>query len=704
MLEVQLQAMRMLLASSVLWEYYVNLSDTHYPAEAMSVIGSYLWLHDGTNYARITSTKYYDPTLQGGKAASYGGPRQEDLYVACDRTLAFECEGHLFSVAPGVKYPPLLTGIKAASGPEWLVLSKDFVEYVIQGLNSSLVRDIYDDLTALSIPEETFFQTLLLSSRFCHTVLRHEFLYLDLYDAPWRRSEKSDFPFQSPRPLNGSHLRDIAMEEPWFVRKVDSSLAPSRALRGALEAGIARRERPRWLEVAAPTAPLLAALGGTLEARGLQRLVSPSGRGHWAPQRLRLRLRTEPTSASGRPSRVGGGLELAERVARPKRHRGWELPPVVAMRVGCGWDEAAFDFRGEVSVIGCQSNVSLVAYLRNVGFEGEVAIHWLREGRLLRQSGGHVPKGFTMFVDHLSPSIASPGRWSVSLTDVDSGNRIGERSFLLFGVDAKDTWPSLRDYEEFFDFSPAFSGRMRAEKEAPLLWVCQQHARYSFKPSADEEEVVDLEDAWASRDWRGSVVPVVARKRTKTEAGIGDQPPTRRKMEDDEESEDGQPHRLPPGFGAIPEDIVEERQRQREEERILQLKATQPCRFSKKCKKRDCPNAHPEGRDIDSELNPCAFGRRCKRQGCFYDHPEGRMIDDDPTKGQCKFGIQCARADCLYSHPDGRAAVGMEPKVCFFCRQDGHIATECPRNPESWCYDRQAAMRAQSADIKALTA
>ena len=26
------------------------------------------------------------------------------------------------------------------------------------------------------------------------------------------------------------------------------------------------------------------------------------------------------------------------------------------MRVGCGWDEAAFDFRGEVSVIGCQSN------------------------------------------------------------------------------------------------------------------------------------------------------------------------------------------------------------------------------------------------------------------------------------------------------------------------------------------------------------
>lgn len=213
-------------------------------------------------------------------------------------------------------------------------------------------------------------------------------------------------------------------------------------------------------------------------------------------------------------------------------------------------------------------------------------------------------------------------------------------------------------------------------------------------------EVVDVED---DNGLPPAPFPV-RHKRTKTEAGIGDQPPAKRKMEDDDESDDGQPHRLPPGFGAIPEDIVEERQRQREEERILQLKATQPCRFGKKCKKRDCPNAHLEGREIDSELNPCAFGRRCKRQGCFYDHPDGRLIDADPTKGMCKFGVQCARADCLYSHPEGRAAVGLEPKVCFFCHQDGHIATECPRNPESWCYDRSAAMRAAQGEIKALTA
>lgn len=176
--------------------------------------------------------------------------------------------------------------------------------------------------------------------------------------------------------------------------------------------------------------------------------------------------------------------------------------------------------------------------------------------------------------------------------------------------------------------------------------------------------------------------------------------------EEDIESDEDVPHRLPPGFGAIPEDLVEERARQREEERVLRLKATQPCRFGRRCKRRDCPNAHPEGRDIDTSLNPCAFGRRCKRKGCFYDHPEGRLIDDDPTKGMCKFAARCSRPDCLYDHPEGRVAlVGPDPRICYFCHDSGHIATDCPRNPDSWNFNREAKADQMSvpAEQKALT-
>lgn len=160
--------------------------------------------------------------------------------------------------------------------------------------------------------------------------------------------------------------------------------------------------------------------------------------------------------------------------------------------------------------------------------------------------------------------------------------------------------------------------------------------------------------------------------------------------EEESDSDDGEPHRLPPGFGAIPEDIVEERARQREEQRVLELKATQPCRFTKRCKRRDCPNMHPEGRDIDTAWNPCAFGRRCKRKDCFYDHPEGRVIDDNPERGMCRFGVKCGRQDCLYDHPDGRATVGgaLDARICYFCHDPGHIAGDCPRNAESWNFNR----------------
>ncbi|CAE7938978.1 XYLT2 [Symbiodinium sp. KB8] len=402
MLDVQLRAIALLLASPVAWEYYINLSDTHYPADAASWFASYLWLHQGTNYARITSTKYYDPTLQGGRHATYSGPRAEDVYIACDRSLAFECDGQLFSLTPGEKFPALFAGVTSASGPEWVILSRSFLAYVDEGLKegASLVSRLYDDLVSLSIPEETFFQTLLLTSPFCNTLLRHEFLYLDLYDAPWRTSPQSDFPFQSPRRLNVTHLPDIAKEKPWFVRKIDAAQPGSAALRASLE--VARSPNP------------LAAV-----ARPRYGTAGPSG-------------------PSLRRARAAGSLLLTERAAVARREAlpREVLPPVVALRVGCGWDEDAYQFRGDVSLIDASDcpNASLVSYLNNVEFEGEVAIHWYLDGHLQRQSGGKIPKGFSMFVDNLRDPV--PGQWSVRLTDVTSGHRIGERGFIVY--DARD--------------------------------------------------------------------------------------------------------------------------------------------------------------------------------------------------------------------------------------------------------------------------
>lgn len=188
-------------------------------------------------------------------------------------------------------------------------------------------------------------------------------------------------------------------------------------------------------------------------------------------------------------------------------------------------------------------------------------------------------------------------------------------------------------------------------------------------------------------------------------ANLGVPAPERPPLDfDDDDDNEGVPHRLPPGFGAVPEDVIEARLRQREEEKIRRIKATQPCRFGTSCKKRDCMNMHPEGRSIDTNLNPCAFGRRCKRHNCFYDHPEGRLIDDDPTRGMCKLGARCKRADCLYTHPPGRDVPVGSVQVCFFCHEMGHIAQDCPRNPGSWTFGRQGQLVALQPGVEAAPA
>eukprot|EP00928_Gymnodinium_smaydae_P014264 TRINITY_DN15198_c0_g1_i1.p1 TRINITY_DN15198_c0_g1~~TRINITY_DN15198_c0_g1_i1.p1 ORF type:complete len:395 (+),score=93.34 TRINITY_DN15198_c0_g1_i1:55-1239(+) len=225
------------------------------------------------------------------------------------------------------------------------------------------------------------------------------------------------------------------------------------------------------------------------------------------------------------------------------------------------------------------------------------------------------------------------------------------------------------------------------------------HVVQGLQPSAGAVHLQQLGAAAAPPQ------PVQATTLPRTAAAARPKRPAPATVEEEASDEDdGVPHRLPPGFGAVPEDIVEKRAREREEMRIRQIKSTQPCRFGRACKKRDCPNLHQEGREIDNELNLCSFGRRCKRRDCFYDHPDGRQIDGDPGGAMCKFGEKCRRPDCLYDHPPGREAVsGPDFRVCYFCHESGHIAQECPRNPETLAY--QAALQdAQRSSFPAITA
>lgn len=524
------------------WDHFINLSDTHYPAIALADVGEYLWFNRGTSYARITSTKTYDPTLQYGKDATYSGPRRDDLFVACDRSLAFECNGTLASLTPGVKYPVLLPKVRAASGPEWVILSRAFVEHVYLGVRrggrtrtptpearplrrdqeryalertesrdrQALVWAIYQDLRALSIPEETFFQTLLLNTQFCKRLIRRDFLYLSLVDARWRRSPKSDFPFQTPWTLNHSHAFEIMKDKPWFVRKIDRDVFASADLADSLD-DMARRKRRRswgrWLEVAIPTALKRAleviwgelfrtsdAVVSRLERRvdsGLQdgtpnpQVATPYQlrvnlhiAKLWTPATFRfpvkgmaLRRSMGERKLFSQMTSVHGKVFLRERMAVPLSPDP-VVAPVTALRVGCDWDNERYEFTGEVSVVPMPSRprgrlrqnvcaLSLVGHLTDTGYAGKINILWTWEGAPgtpMRISGGDIPKGYGMFVD-LYKGETAPGWWRIQVRTPERRS-LAERRFFAYDetevVEGKTNGP-FRDlakaYAEMFDIS-----------------------------------------------------------------------------------------------------------------------------------------------------------------------------------------------------------------------------------------------------------
>eukprot|EP00929_Paragymnodinium_shiwhaense_P083908 TRINITY_DN44843_c0_g1_i1.p1 TRINITY_DN44843_c0_g1~~TRINITY_DN44843_c0_g1_i1.p1 ORF type:complete len:412 (+),score=95.71 TRINITY_DN44843_c0_g1_i1:102-1337(+) len=234
-----------------------------------------------------------------------------------------------------------------------------------------------------------------------------------------------------------------------------------------------------------------------------------------------------------------------------------------------------------------------------------------------------------------------------------------------------------------------------ANAVANLVKVVEEHAKPPEKPVIVKPFTGNMNDTIICEG--GSVFSASAPTYGYAGATVRAAPKPSKKAPrqlDESESDEEGPVRLPPGFGAVPEELVKLRALQLEDQRMRAYKSTLPCKFGVKCKKRDCPNRHPEGREIDGVLNLCAFGKRCKRKDCFYDHPEGRDLDNDDSKALCKWGAKCKRADCLYMHPPDRVAIaGLEAKICYFCQGSGHIAQECPINPTSYAYSAVAASR-----------
>ena len=165
MIEAELNLIYSMISTNIKYDYAVLLSGQDFPIKSNAYINKYLENHVGDNFIDVIS---HDNSLFEGYMK-----RTEMYYFSFMQRRTF------ISKSIRKMYMVLLGNIKSLKrkhpanlnfefGSQWWVLSLDFLNWVIMFLDQNpFYSEFYKHSMA---PDESFFQTLIVSSPFCETI------------------------------------------------------------------------------------------------------------------------------------------------------------------------------------------------------------------------------------------------------------------------------------------------------------------------------------------------------------------------------------------------------------------------------------------------------------------------------------------------------------------------------------------------------
>ncbi len=199
LVQAELDAMNYLLSWDSEWSYYINLSGQDFPLVTQQRIKDFLANSD-SNYldARLTTSI----------------PKQKELTQAhyhiedCGKLITME------ERKPFEEY--FAPYIKPYYGSQWKIITRSFAEYAAA---SYLSFEMQDYFRYTLIPDEAFFQTLLLNGRFkdTHNNNNYRFLNMECYEEALQR----------PATLTMDYLHVLFNSETLFARKFDDAIDPN---------------------------------------------------------------------------------------------------------------------------------------------------------------------------------------------------------------------------------------------------------------------------------------------------------------------------------------------------------------------------------------------------------------------------------------------------------------------------------------------
>lgn len=144
------------------WNFVLNLSESDFPVKTLDKLVRFLTANRDKNFVK-----------------SHGREVQRFIQKqGLDKTFV-ECDTHMFRIGDR----ELPEGIQIDGGSDWICLSRNFIEFVINNAqNNELIRGLLVVFRQTLLPAESFFHTVLRNSQFCDTYIDN-----NLHVTNWKR-------------------------------------------------------------------------------------------------------------------------------------------------------------------------------------------------------------------------------------------------------------------------------------------------------------------------------------------------------------------------------------------------------------------------------------------------------------------------------------------------------------------------------------
>ncbi|CAE7646976.1 Xylt1 [Symbiodinium sp. CCMP2456] len=459
------------------WDYFVKLSEFDYPVAPRHSLQQYLWLHKGLNFVGLDAC-----------SAS-----------TCARHLGTACAGATYSFVSTLRmHKPLSFGMHFARGSEWVALTFDFAKYLVLEIDTpSAMQEIWKDCLLLYQPDEAFFQTAILNSRFCRRHVSMTLHHIPVLLERRTHGTHDEIGTRSPKVFSHEDLAVLqdARQPRFFARKfLNVTGEPTSELCRRLDdlnqerqldtAKLSWKGFLPWLEDNFTTWAQLAGLAPwgnfTCPARGMgesceeasirllgrlgsgKSATAPARAGRWSPETWLLQIRGSDLT-----------VLLSERFAVPT------LAPdgfvgtgigvaLLATRIGTGWRREQGEFEGHVGIIPVTSlsarDVHLAIYwgpiVPDPDTDSQAVVDWMTpnstkcgQTKVQLSKESHLsgcPVGVA--IPHDCARMARPGTWATRIRLRGATSKTSSAVFALreFAVYASFEDLSVVQMQRFF--------------------------------------------------------------------------------------------------------------------------------------------------------------------------------------------------------------------------------------------------------------